>query len=142
MSLCKNKKEDPIIENVSTKRLRRMFNYFKGEKVYIRYHYWNSIGVDWVREYSGKYDDFEIRKDEYCGGCSWNILLKKKDKVVFEQDFEDIAEFYGLGKIRQNTSGPLCTFSIANNSLLKKFSSFLVKKYRKFLYPYVRIPKG
>ena len=103
-------------------QLNRMCKYFKNKNVCMTYEYNNSLNLNGVREYSGKYDSFEI-KEFFCGYKTYTIIFKLNNKWVMEEDFSEDAEFIGVGKIRELNSGPYCYFTIIKNDLYTKIKN-------------------
>ena len=48
----------------------------------------------------------------FINGIFTDEASAKKERDIFEQDFNSNAEFCGVGKIRECNSGPYCFFSI------------------------------
>lgn len=105
---------DENVKPATTGRVRKMLKYFKGKHVNILYEYRDSMGHSSNYSYVGVYDSFVIR-NPYCDICYFELY--ENGKKVFEHDVDcSYYEFYGLGKLRYNISGPECrlTFSRAN----------------------------
>jgi hypothetical protein len=85
-----------------------MFKYFKNKLVHVKYIYQNSLGTYYVREKTLTYNNFEIIQSHE----DFNILLKNKNKILFEQELSIYWEFTGLGTLKFCNSGPYCYFTI------------------------------
>ena len=93
---------------VTRNRLRKMCNYFKNKKVHVSYEYNNSIEHHSIRKYNGIFDSFTIDTINCTGHNIFDIKLYLNDDVVFTEQIGEYGEFYGLGKVRESTSGPYC----------------------------------
>lgn len=113
-------------EACTRQRLRRMFKYFKNRYVHVRYEYNNSLGHHLVREDKLEYDDFEIVESFE----DFNVILSRRGRTIFEQEFSIFWEFIGLGKLQYCNSGPYCYFSIQFQSgrLLEWFMRLVLKR--------------
>lgn len=100
---------------VNKGKINRMCKYYRGKNVTITYVYNNSLGHHSEHNYTGKYDSFKVEELDYASGREYNVVLKLKDKNVFEQHFGFWAEFEGVGKVKECNSGPYCYFSITHN---------------------------
>jgi len=110
-------------------KLNRMCKYFKGKQAILKYEYNNSLGVHREYFYEGVYDSFIIGEHDFSNCKNYDVKFNLKDKVVFEVGFDDYAEFTGVGKIRENNSGPYCYFSIVTKeSAIKSFFKKIINK--------------
>ncbi len=110
-------------------KLNRMCKYFKGKQIDLRYEYNNSLGMYREYLYEGVYDKFHISEHDFSNCKNYDVKFYLKDKIVFEVGFDYYAEFTGIGKIRENNSGPYCYFSIVSKeSAIKSFFKKIINK--------------
>ncbi len=99
-------------EDATQGKVNRMFKYFRGKRISIRYEHNDSLGRHWVRESTVVYDRFKL--DAHLGKWDSNfvVTLYAGNKELWIQELSSNWYFTGLGKLEMINSGPRCYFQI------------------------------